>query len=322
MKNTEFPHIEGAFPPRSTATSILRALAFGDAVGAPFEFAKNGKTPDAIQEFINSAPVMKVTDDTQMALYTLDAAVEIALSGMEIPLTKNPPNRLTSAEKEIVSVFGNAYGRWQHLDPRNTYSRAPGETCLTASKLWFEDGEAAMEYVSSEGHERLGSGSVMRSVPLVALRELGMDDEQIKVLAYYSGIATHPSPICSFMNDIVIAAALDYSNGKDDLTNLDSLERLDDDLVGTVETLSKKGGFSAPAVVADVAETFSLSVRGENSIEEIAILSTIIGNDSDTVSAIACAIASLSFPSLPRERWDRIESHYRQVIDGIERIGR
>jgi ADP-ribosylglycohydrolase len=152
------------------AKGCLLCGAIGDSLGAAVEFhilgvikAKYGE--NGIQEFDRAYGMLGgITDDTQMTLFTAEglirAKVRLALRGV-----CHPP-----------SVVAYAYQRWLHTQgescDRNAidsdslgwlvnidalhHRRAPGNTCLSALRVWNQD---------LAKNDSKGCGSVMRSAP-------------------------------------------------------------------------------------------------------------------------------------------------------------
>lgn len=154
---------------KSKITNSLIGGAIGDALGAPLEFGP-GTDPGAIATvttFGRGCDGM-VTDDTQMALFTLEACLAYKREG-------DPANPL-------IDHVWRAYRRWyvtQTMDPdrffeevggarglqmdRSFWSRrAPGNTCLSALA-----GEVAGELPPAAPiNDSKGCGGVMRVAPI------------------------------------------------------------------------------------------------------------------------------------------------------------
>ena len=115
--------------------SLLGSLlggAVGDALGAPIEFSsidviRRLYGPDGVVDL----PLLEITDDTQMTLFTLEGLLLAREHGVD----------------PVLAVRA-AYGRWLHTqggpvvaddgwlmaDQRLHSRRAPGHTCITALK--------------------------------------------------------------------------------------------------------------------------------------------------------------------------------------------
>ncbi len=152
------------------ARGCLLGGALGDSLGSPVEFLKLGEIrakygSEGISELDESYGVLgAITDDTQMTLFSAEgiirSKVRVAHRGVCHPPT----------------VVGYAYQRWlhtQHLrcDPMAIepavrgwlfavkelhHRRAPGNTCLSALKVWNQN---------PAKNDSKGCGTVMRSAP-------------------------------------------------------------------------------------------------------------------------------------------------------------
>lgn len=141
----------------------LLAGAMGDALGAPVEFLSLEKIRDrfgasGIQELETAYGVMgAITDDTQMALFTLEGLAEGATTHnvwqayLRWMQTQGEP---TVAKSEVSGAFGLVSEQRLH------HRRAPGMTCLNALRI--SNGEPAK-------NESKGCGTVMRTAPYALL---------------------------------------------------------------------------------------------------------------------------------------------------------
>lgn len=153
------------------ARGCLLAGAVGDALGAPVEFMS---IDEIVRQFGSSgitgyAPAYggtgKITDDTQMTLFTAEGLIRASVRGQRKGICHFP------------SVVAHAYQRWLltqgHSNPEISAAtdgwlfginelhsqRAPGITCLTALESMSYFGEAAI-------NDSKGCGGVMRVAPV------------------------------------------------------------------------------------------------------------------------------------------------------------
>ncbi len=166
--------------------------AVGDGLGAPIEFS----SIDTIRRQYGPAgvvdlPVLEITDDTQMVLFTLEGLLLARQHGVDPLLTVRA-----------------AYGRWLHTqggplvsddgwlmaDQRLHSRRAPGHTCITALK-------------HNEKNDSKGCGGVMRAAPVAVWSR---DMREVFTLAVGTAQMTHhhPSGYLSAGALAVIVAAL------------------------------------------------------------------------------------------------------------------
>ncbi|KJK42079.1 crystallin J1 [Lentzea aerocolonigenes] len=159
--------------------SLLGSLlggAVGDALGAPIEFS----SIDVIRRAHGSSgvvdlPVLEITDDTQMTLFTLEGLVLARQFGVD----------------PVLAVRA-AYGRWLHTqggplvasdgwlmaEQRLHSRRAPGHTCISALK-------------HNEKNNSKGCGGVMRAAPVAVWSS---DVREVFSLAAETARITHHHP--------------------------------------------------------------------------------------------------------------------------------
>lgn len=154
--------------------------AIGDALGCPIEFMDYNTIikkygPEGIKSFdIMDESQAKITDDTQMTIFTIEGLLRANARGHHYGLV------------HIPSVVYNAYIRWLHTQQIvSTHKqdviqrldgwvsgigglknrRGPGKTCLTA----LETGQ--MGTIENRINNSKGCGGVMRSAPVGLLFE-------------------------------------------------------------------------------------------------------------------------------------------------------
>ncbi|MFD9705025.1 ADP-ribosylglycohydrolase family protein [Lentzea sp. NPDC059081] len=150
--------------------------AVGDALGAPIEFSSIDEIrrlhgPDGVVDL----PLLEITDDTQMVLFTLEGLILARRHGLDPMLTVRA-----------------AYARWLHTqggplveddgwlmsDQRLHSRRAPGHTCLTALR-------------HNEKNNSKGCGGVMRAAPVAVWSS---DVREVFELAVGTARMTHHHP--------------------------------------------------------------------------------------------------------------------------------
>ncbi|SDC86311.1 ADP-ribosylglycohydrolase family protein [Actinokineospora iranica] len=187
---------------------VLLAGAVGDALGAPIEFlsiedirARFG--PSGVTGYAEAYGGRgRITDDTQMTLFTVEAMIRGHLG-----------RRLMFFEQQPASVVQHAYQRWFHtqgtpwhraggsyameaepdgwlIGERGLFHRrAPGATVLTALKGYA--GGAERGTLSHKLNDSKGCGAVMRAAPCALWSEDPLDSF---VVAAQSGALTHGHP--------------------------------------------------------------------------------------------------------------------------------
>lgn len=185
--------------------SIL-AGAVGDALGGAIEFAsiddirhlhgKEGLT-DYAYEYGGRG---RFTDDTQMALFTLEGLIRAHAA------------RRRGTETDVTLVLQHAYQRWLHtqgepweraggafktdapdgwlITNRGLFHRrAPGGTCLSALRAFGEGGP--MGTVTEQLNNSKGCGGVMRAAPVAFWSD---DPAEVFTLAAGAAALTHGHP--------------------------------------------------------------------------------------------------------------------------------
>ena len=167
-------HTDGAIsiPPRERFLGCLLGGAVGDALGAPVEFMSRDAIlrqfgPDGITDYaFEYGGFGKITDDTQMTLFTAEGLLRAWVRGSVRGITS------------YHGVTWRAYQRWLatqgarsldelHLGPEPGWlfqqpelhdRRAPGNTCLSALRATASGGGFAI-------NDSKGCGGVMRVAP-------------------------------------------------------------------------------------------------------------------------------------------------------------
>jgi ADP-ribosylglycohydrolase len=177
----------------------MLAGAVGDALGAPIEFSsiedvRQRYGPGGLTE---PAGQGTITDDTQMALFTLEGLI-----------------RAHGAETDVTSVLQHAYQRWLHTQGESWeraagvfkdaapepdgwlitnrdlfHRRAPGRTCLMSLR-GFGQG-AAIGTPANQLNTSKGCGGVMRAAPAAFWSD---SPAEVFSLAVTSAALTHGHP--------------------------------------------------------------------------------------------------------------------------------
>lgn len=175
MTSTDLERTKNAF------VGCLLGGAVGDALGAPVEFL----TLDAILTRFGSAGIReyapayggvgRITDDTQMTLFTAEGLIRGIVRGQ------------TKGICHIPSVVAHAYQRWLITQGRSNHEvstsedgwlfsakelhsqRAPGITCLSALETTLSFGEPAV-------NDSKGCGGIMRVAPVALVSKRAADE--------------------------------------------------------------------------------------------------------------------------------------------------
>ncbi|QSG02944.1 ADP-ribosylglycohydrolase family protein [Natranaeroarchaeum sulfidigenes] len=279
---------------RDQARGTLLGLACGDALGRPVEFrsadriaAEHGRLDEMVGHGTWNQPAGTITDDTDQALCIARSLVE--------------------QQAFDPADIADRFVAWYDSGPfdiggmtRRSLRR------LKRGDAWDEAGQQVWAD-SSEG-QNAGNGSVMRCPPLAIL--YATDWDRLAAVSRQSSQITHADPRCTdgcAVLNLTIAGlleeaetplqdALDYvgSDAPDELvTALRPLAR--GDSPGTLET----SGY-----VVHSLQTALYDGLGEDSAEEAIVTAVNRGGDTDTIGAIAGAVAGARFGAseLP-DRW-------------------
>jgi ADP-ribosylglycohydrolase len=183
----------------------MLAGAVGDALGAPIEFnsiddIRKRHGQDGLADYAGDRG--KVTDDTQMALFTLEGLIR-AHAGQR-----------RDAQTDVTMVLQHAYQRWLHtqnhpweraggvfaeqsptpdgwlITNRSLFHlRAPGNTCMTALRAFAKGGPVGTP--TTRLNDSKGCGGVMRAAPVAFWSD---DPAEVFSLAVTTGALTHSHP--------------------------------------------------------------------------------------------------------------------------------
>ncbi|QDX41167.1 ADP-ribosylglycohydrolase family protein [Salarchaeum sp. JOR-1] len=295
------------------ARGVLLGLACGDALGRPVEFAaaseisaEYGRLDEMVGHGTWNQPAGTITDDTEQALCIARSLVEH--QGFD------PAD---VAERFVA---------WYESDPFDIGRM----TMRTLSRLkhgdtWDEAGQHVWEQ-SREG-QNAGNGSVMRCPPLAI--PYATDWEHLVEVSRQSSQITHADPRCTYgcaILNLTVAGLLEGTS-----TPLrDALDYVDasapDELVAALRPLAQgdtPGSLETSGYVVHSLQTALHDGLGCDSLEEAIVTAVNRGGDTDTIGAIAGAVAGARFgaSSLP-DRWlrtigeaDELETLAEQLVE-------
>jgi len=329
----------------------LLAGAVGDALGGPVEFLHI----DTIRERFGPRGATgyadayggpgRITDDTQMTLFTLEAMIRGHVG-----------RRLGYFEQQPASVVQHAYQRWYHTqgvpwhkaggsyameaepdgwlvrEPGLFHRRAPGSTVLTALK-GFADGRDRGT-LSERLNDSKGCGAVMRAAPCALWSEDPLD---AFVVAAQAGALTHGHPsgyLTAGALAFLVHRLLDGADLPSALVEVRTELVTWDDSAETVEALDKAvklaevGRPTPEAIAAELGggwvgeEALAIGVCAALTATDLAdglLLAVNHSGDSDSTGAICGNLlgAVHGVGAIP-EHW-LADLELREVI---ERIGR
>lgn len=156
-------------------------FAFGDAWGYVTEFKKF----EEIQDKQYPVPsVLKVSDDTQMGIYTMKTIEILRNSGMNFD---NMDFSETHVQDTIRNSFANSYLAFYFDEDNN---RAPGMTCMKALEAYYYSARKT-GFEGGSKNNSLGCGTIMRT-PWIGL--LPYKRESLVNLSILHSQTTHGDP--------------------------------------------------------------------------------------------------------------------------------
>ncbi len=192
--------------PPSKVLGTLLAGAVGDALGAAIEFnsiddIRTRYGQDGITGYVGDHG--KVTDDTQMTLFTLEGLIRAHAA------------QRRGTQTDVIAVVQHAYQRWFHTQnqpwdraagrfleraPERPdgwlvtnrglfHLRAPGSTCMSSLRAFANGGP--MGTTTEQLNNSKGCGGVMRAAPAAFWSD---DPHEVFGLAAATGALTHGHP--------------------------------------------------------------------------------------------------------------------------------
>ena len=276
------------------ARGVLLGLACGDALGRPVEFnsasaisAEHGRLDEMVGHGTWNQPAGTITDDTEQALCIARSLVE--------QQTFDPAD---VADRFVV---------WYDSDPFDIGRM----TMQSLSRLkhgdaWDEAGQHVWE-TSPEG-QNAGNGSVMRCAPLAI--PYALNRNRLLEVSRDSSRITHADPRCTYgcaILNLTIAGLLHDAEMplKAALDGVGS--DAPDELVSALEPLARgesPGTLETSGYVVHSLQTALHDALFAEGVEDAIVTAVNRGGDTDTIGAIAGAVAGARFGAsqLP-DRW-------------------
>jgi ADP-ribosyl-[dinitrogen reductase] hydrolase len=281
------------------ANGVLLGLACGDALGRPVEFKpphriaeEHGRVTEMLADGTHRQPAGTITDDTELALCI---ARSLAEQGQF-----EPP--------AVVDRFVE----WYDSDPFDI----GGLTAATLRRLavggdWDEIGIEEWKHLP-EG-QNAGNGSVMRCAPYGVAFDSNMED--LVTASRVSSAITHTDPRCQWSCVVLNVTIAGVLNDDDDplSTALDVAEDAPAEVREAVTSIQnvlsgdidpntvdlKNNGYVVTTLQAGLYHALTAETA-----EEAIIDAVMMGGDTDTIAAVAGAVAGARFggEALP-DRW-------------------
>ena len=286
------------------ARGVLLGLACGDALGRPVEFksasaisTEHGRLDEMVEEGTWNQPAGTITDDTEQALCIARSLVE----------------QQTFDPADIARRFV----AWYDTGPFDI----GGMTARSLSRLkhgdaWDEAGRHVWEQ-SREG-QNAGNGSVMRCPPLAV--PYASDWDRLAAVSRQSSQITHADPRCTYgcaILNLTIAGLLENTDAPLQAALDDVDSDAPDELVTALEPVARGETPSPLETSGYVVHSLQTALHDglvADSAEDAMVTAVNRGGDTDTIGAIAGAVAGARFGAsqLP-ERWLSAINEVREI---------
>lgn len=301
------------------ALGAMYGLALGDALGATLEFMSRDEIrrryPHGHREIVGGGPFDwapgQVTDDTDMAL-CLKRGIEKAGLDANVPA--------------IVDAVGAEFMKWRAKNPPDI-----GNTVRLALDLFarYEDWDRVAEAVRAQkGEYAAGNGALMRTLPISLFF---IDDiDRVKALSHALTWMTHPHPEASWCSIAYNVFVCGLSSGQSPEVSWErviaaapmsnrELSRISPrffDFPARARSLDESA-IRGSGYCVDTLEAALWSFLTTDSAEECIVRAANLGDDTDTVAAVAGGLAGAHYglSALP-ERWiRRLDADVRREFD-------
>ena len=286
--------------------SVMIGHAVGDALGVPVEFASReeiAQNPVTDMEGYGTYPYPKGTwsDDTSMSIAALDS--------------------LASGEVKWDEIMCN-FGKWLKNGEYTPFGEAfdVGRTCLNAIINHFTDGTKSTESGGTDEQSN-GNGSLMRIHPF-ALYEYAKGTFDINVIHTASAL-THPherSKIACGIYSFVLWELLKSPSKTAIIQGLNKAKRFYHDCdemkyycemlfedPDTIE-LVKRDKIKSSGYVVDTLKAAIWCLMTTNNYKDCVLQAVNLGDDTDTVAAIAGGLAGALYG------YDNIRKEWRDTL--------
>lgn len=273
----------------------IYGFAVADALGVPYEFkhrrAMQARPCVGMAEYgTHDQPIGTWSDDTSMTLASLEGLAE--LDGIS----------------ELAPVM-DKFAAWLNDDAYTVDGLFDiGGTCSRAISRYI-NGRPLAECGCADERDN-GNGSLMRMLPaaIYSINMLGGIDSDF--IGRMSAL-THAHEISRVACDIYARVVFGVLNGESvEFCAKTAVECADINKLGAFNRLRERGFFDLPpseikssGYVADTLEAALWCVRNTSTYRDCALTAVNLGDDTDTVAAVACGLAGLIYgtESIPAE---------------------
>lgn len=300
---------------KGSIESSLYGFAVGDALGVPVEFLsrktiqKNPVT-GMLAYGTHHQPAGTWSDDTSMTIAAMDSIAE------------------TNGAVDYENIMSK-YGQWYH----NELYTANGDVFdignTTFSAIHRYDLGTPATACGDKGERCNGNGSLMRMLPLVFALNNETTENETQIIQQYSGL-THRHEIsqlgCKIYYDYMKLILDNHS--KEEAYNMikenDYKEFFSEKAVSVYGRILKgniqdcpENEIKSSGYVVDTLEASLWTVLTTSSYEEAVLKAVNLGDDTDTVGAIAGSIAGLIYgiDNIPAEWIEKLRN--KELLDSI-----
>jgi ADP-ribosyl-[dinitrogen reductase] hydrolase len=290
---------------RDRLLGALLGLAVGDAVGTTLEF-KSRDDYEHITDLVGGGPFgLKAgewTDDTSMALCLAES----------LKATGRPDGTFDAAD--LMRRFFN----WWRFGYCSVTGGCFDIGMATRSALYRF--EISGDPISGSTNEySAGNGSIMRLAPVVVRYHI--DGQAALNAAHLQGITTHASPqcigACALMTHVMLELArgtsLDVALAGAPMSNDAAVE----DIRAGSFALKHRDAIESSGYVIHTLEAGLWAVHQSECFEEAVLLAANLGDDADTVAAVAGQLAGARWglSGIPEKWMARLA--WRERIEGL-----
>ena len=291
--------------------SVVFGHAVGDALGFPVEFftrqeLEENPVVDMLKNEMYNTPKGAWSDDTSMALCALDS--------------------LSTGKLDFDNVM-QKFGKWYYENEYTVAGEVIGEgnTCSLAIENYFKHNKSIYDCGINK-KDMIGNGSLMRIYPFVlylANKNISIDKKiniihMASALTHAHQIAKISCGIYAFVlwellesktrNKMVIRKALTkaknyYSrNSEVDLSHFNRLFNEISLVCAKCDNTALENKISTTGYVLDTLEASVYCLLATNSYSECVLKAVNLGDDTDSIAAIAGSVAGLlyGFNAIPK----------------------
>jgi ADP-ribosylglycohydrolase len=319
---------------RFHASLLLGAI--GDALGAPIEFLSmeivyRVHGPDGITTFEEEYGGRgKITDDTQMTLFTLEGLIR-GHHAMRTGSLANPLPAVAQAYLRWLYTQGQRnetpFDGWLIQVPGLHSTRAPGNTCITSLR-GLNDGKPIGTFTNRLNTSK-GCGAVMRCAPFAIWSE---NVNEVFTLASAAGAITHSHP-SGYLSGGTLAVIVHRLVRGDSLDRAVAIARAElstwdghEEQLAIVDKAMALGRPTPESIAADLGggwvgeEALAialLAARTGDNVRDALLLAANHSGDTDSTAAICGNIlgAAHGTAAIPPDWLDEVE--LRDVVDQL-----